>query len=151
MFFYNCQSTGKQNIIINTYLSVDCKSSLQVFYVIAYLTLTFDPVTLTLCQIKCLIKIYHMCQYHQDPTICSWFIEEKVWVWRINWPTDRPTDRSFSRVALFQRCDWKTEPKLTAIKPLLPVQIIWFLLSALSIPRMTQTTKMKSIGWIFFF
>ena len=44
------------------------------FHISVYLTLTFDPVTLTLCQLLGLINIYHMCKYHQDPTIRSWFI-----------------------------------------------------------------------------
>ena len=38
------------------------------------LTLTFDPMTLTLCQLESLININHMCKYHQDPIIRSWFL-----------------------------------------------------------------------------
>ena len=41
----------------------------QVFPIIAYLTLTFDLVTLTFGQLFCLININLICKYHKDPII----------------------------------------------------------------------------------
>ena len=43
----------------------------QVVYIIAYVTLTFDLVTLTLGQLYRLININYICEYHQDPSISS--------------------------------------------------------------------------------
>ena len=44
------------------------------FYKLAYLTLTFDLVTLTLGQLLHLIDINHMCKYHLYLIIGSWYI-----------------------------------------------------------------------------
>ena len=49
----------------------------QFFGRIAYLTLTFDLVTLTFGQLQHLIYINHVCECHQDLTSRSWFIDPK--------------------------------------------------------------------------
>ena len=43
---------------------------------IAYMSLTFDFVTLTLGQLHHLINTYHVYNYHQDLIIGSWYIAE---------------------------------------------------------------------------
>ena len=48
-----------------------------IFFIIAYLTLTFDLMTLTLGQLFCLININLICKYHKDPIIRLWFIGQK--------------------------------------------------------------------------
>ena len=48
--------------------------SKQFFYKLAYLTLTFDLVTLTLGQLLHLIDINHVCKYHLYLIISSWYI-----------------------------------------------------------------------------
>ena len=57
--------------------SVDDLWSKKEFYINAYVTLTFDLVTLTLGQLYRPININNICEYHQDPSIRSWFIGEK--------------------------------------------------------------------------
>ena len=67
------------------YLSCVCASSMcnhwlmiysqnTYFHKIAYLTLTFDLVTLTFGQHQHLINTYHMYKYHSYPIIGSWYI-----------------------------------------------------------------------------
>ena len=46
------------------------------FYIRAYVTLTFDLVTLTLGHLYRLINMNNICEYHQDLSIRSWFIAE---------------------------------------------------------------------------
>ena len=50
------------------------KSQNEIFYKISFLTLTFDPVTLTLGQLQHLIYINHVCKYHLYLIIGSWYI-----------------------------------------------------------------------------
>ena len=50
----------------------DIKSK-QILYKLAYLTLTFDLVILTLGQLQHLNVINHMCKYHQNPIIGWWY------------------------------------------------------------------------------
>ena len=52
-------------------------SQYKFFYKIAYMTLTFDLVTLTLGQLQHLIDINPMYDFDEDPIIRSWFIGEK--------------------------------------------------------------------------
>ena len=58
----------------------------------AYLTLTFDLVTLTLGQLQHLININPMYDFDQDPVIRSWFIEKNIGALRTDGPTKRRTD-----------------------------------------------------------
>ena len=62
------------------------------------MTLTFDRVTLTLCQLQHLININNICKYHQDPSIRSWFIGKNNSCVRDR-PTDRPTNITIPWVA----------------------------------------------------
>ena len=48
----------------------------KLFYILAYLTLTFDLVTLTLGQLQYLININPMYDFDQDPIIRSWYKDE---------------------------------------------------------------------------
>ena len=52
------------------------KISCCFFYIIAYLTLTFDLVIFTLGQLQHIIDINHLCNYHQYPITASWYIVE---------------------------------------------------------------------------
>ena len=46
------------------------------FYTIAYLTLTFDLLTLTLCHLQRFIYMYPMHKFDEDPIIRLWFIAQ---------------------------------------------------------------------------
>ena len=48
------------------------------FYIIAYLTSTFDLVTLTLGQLQHIIVINYMWKYHKYPVIGSWYIFDSI-------------------------------------------------------------------------
>ena len=73
-------TSTSQQYLSCVYASLMCNhwfmtySQTRFFYKIAYLTLTFDLVTLTLGQLQHLIDINPMYDFDQDPFICSWYI-----------------------------------------------------------------------------
>ena len=98
---YDWPSQEVSSRSINTFMSY---SQNYFFHINAYMTLTFDLVTLTLGQLQRLININNICKYHQDPSIRPWFIGQNHSIRRTLGHSDtqalRQTDRWACRVAL---------------------------------------------------
>ena len=65
----------------------------QIFNKIVDLTLTFNPVTLTLEVIEANIDVNPHTNFGTDPSNCIWVIVENVQWWRTKRPSDQATDQ----------------------------------------------------------
>ena len=81
-----------------------------IFHINAYMTLTFDLVTLTLSQLELLINIKNIWKYHQDPSIRSWFIDKKHLMRASVVSGRRPRDNAINLVKRFDpKYDWPSQ------------------------------------------